>query len=185
MKKLLLFLAVSFYTSFGFTQTEIESAKVKNIAFTQRYSAAILGGERSSYSFMINNGIRFKKHFEFTVGLGIEQYYNRKYVPMVLDVYYKILNKPVTPIIKISGGYLFDMERNGSRIQKNYGLSSGISFGVRISSFDKINISTLLGYRYLLIEKSENYYWGWGMYPPPTQEMHLNRLELRIELGFK
>ena len=172
-------------TTTAFNQENIDYSN-KYIGYNQRVSAGILGGDKSSLSIQINNGVSLGKHMELTTGLGYERFYNRNYIPMLLDFNYLIFKGPVTPLLKINGGYMMDLDRNRVNIKENYGLTSGASIGVRSRKFEHFQLSTYIGYRFIFLSKKEANYCYWCFGPPtqPVTEMHLNRVELRMEITF-
>ncbi len=184
MKAFFTILSVVFLvTTTAFNQENIDYSN-KYIGYNQRVSAGILGGDRSSLSIQVNNGVSLGKHMELTTVFGYERFYNRNYIPMLLDFNYLILKGPVTPLVKINGGYMMDLDRNRMSISENYGLTSGGSIGVRSRKFEHFQLSTYIGYRFLFLSKKELYYCHWCTLPEPVTEMHLNRVELRLEITF-
>lgn len=164
-------------------QTEAVEKKERLVNYTSRYSAGFLGGEAFSSSFLTSHGISISKHFETTVVLGLEKYYYRRYVPILLDFQYNILKGNTTPYIKIIGGYLVDVERNGIPLKEFPCYTLGGGLGVRTKLSNKFSLFTEIGYRYTKLEREQYYYWDF--WQGTVIETHANRLELRVGIGIK
>jgi hypothetical protein len=185
MKKLILIqFAVLLSETAIMAQTEALEKKERLVNYTSRYSAGLLGGDNFSYSFLTNHGISISKHFETTVVLGLENYFYHKYVPILVDFHYNILKGNTTPYLKIVGGYMLDIERNGRPIKDFPGYTVGGGIGVRTNLTDKLSLFTEVGYRYVRLEREQFYYW-WEPWPAPVLETHINRIELRVGISIK
>lgn len=165
-------------------QTETVNQKERLINYTSRFSAGFLGGDAFSTSFLTHHGINIGRHFETTVGLGLEKYYDRRYAPILLDFQYNILNRKTTPYIRVLGGYLLDIERNGQSLRDTPGYTLGGGIGLKTRINDHLSIFTEVGFRHSTVERMEYYYWDW-FGPVPTIVTNANRLELRVGIGFK
>lgn len=165
-------------------QTETIETKDRLINYASRYSAGFLGGDAFSYSFLTHHGINIANNFETTIAFGVENYFSRRYMPLMLDFQYSVLKRNTTPYLHVLGGYLLDIERSG-QTSSSQGFNVGGGIGVKRKMNDKMSIYTEIGYRYTRLEREEVYYYWWEISPPTqTIETHSHRLELRVGIGF-
>ena len=167
-------------------QTETIEKKDRLINYASRYSAGFLGGDAFSYSLLTHHGINIANQYETTIALGVENHYNRRYMPIMLDFQYDVLKRNTTPYLHVLGGYLLDIERSG-QTSGSHGYNVGSGIGVKRKVIEKLSIYAEIGYRFTWLSRGAWGYYTWEITPYPytqTIETHSHRLELRVGIGF-
>ncbi len=146
--------------------------------FYNRINVGVLGGSSVSPSFNIINGVTINEHWSAGLGLGIEPFFNRGYIPSFLEVNYNFLEKKTSPWVSVMAGYevpLRDFEN------RKGGPMLGGKVGFTYFAGKHVGISTAIGYRYAYLRDQSNW-WGWDDFVTIS---HINRFECRVGLVFK
>lgn len=185
--KVIIWMVTLLISSTGFARNNTLLAKdslpvLKNKSvvsgFYNQVNVGVLGGSSSSGSFHIINGYRLNERWSAGVGLGIEEFYNRKYVPIHFEGNMNILKRNTTPWVSVMAGYELPFQNIGPN---RGGFTAGGKVGFSYFIGTHIGITTSLGYRYAHFENTVNW-WGWDSFVEITD---VNRYEFRVGMIFK
>jgi len=144
-------------------------------------SAGILGGSQISGNLLFVNGYRINEHWAAGLGLGVEEFYGRWYMPLFIEGKYNLLKKGSTPFVSLGFGYDLPFEYT----DRNKGGFFGQGFlGFQHEIGQHFGIITGIGFRYGKLEV-ENWNW-WGEISNPTKTIYeINRFDLRFGFIFR
>lgn len=179
MKNSMIFCWILFSVATCFGQKD-SSVTLRKGGFYNRNTIGVLAGTESGLSFQLSNGYRFNNQLEVGFGFGYEKHYYYGYAPIFLESRYHFGKGNTQPFIGIMGGYMAVLNQQSAQGE---GYTAGGSIGVTHFFTPHFGVSTSLGYRYLYLNRSDNYYiWnGNGM----TVIQELNRFEIRIGIVFR
>lgn len=185
--KLIITAASLIFVLSGWTQ-EVKNGQDRTLPDTQyesvvsgfynRVNVGVLGGSASSRSFNIVNGYRINQHWSAGFGLGIEEFYYSRYIPVFLEGNFNVLKRNTTPWISVMGGYELPYQNLGNN---RGGITAGGKIGFSYFIVEHIGITTSIGYRYAHLEEEVNT-WDWQNY---TTVSDINRFEFRVGFVFK
>lgn len=187
MKSLNICIAALFLSLFSYGQNstdELNNTSPDDITksvvsgFYNRVNVGVLGGSASSPSFNIINGYRFNQHWSAGLGLGVEQFYWNRYIPVFAEGNYNLLKKNTTPWLSLMVGYELPYQNFGS---VRGGITAGGKIGFSYFVADHVGITTSIGYRYARLTDNTNW-WGWEDFLTITD---INRFEFRVGMIFK
>lgn len=144
-------------------------------------SIGALGGSDVSANMTFVNGYRFNEHWAAGIGLGLERFYGRAYMPVFLEGKYNLLKKNSTPFATLGLGYDFPFEMN----DRNKGGFFGQGLlGFRHDIGQRIGIVTGIGFRFGQLQV-DNWNW-WGDISNSQKTIYqINRFDLRFGLIFR
>ena len=146
--------------------------------FYNRINIGMLGGSNFSPSFQVINGYSINEHWSVGLGIGMESFFGRGYIPAFLEGNYNLLKSKTSPWVNVMAGYQLPFEN----IQFNKGgLTLGSKIGFTYFPIKHFGISTSVGYRYTNLKDTFNW-WQWEDFVTISS---LNRYEFRIGLVFK
>ena len=144
-------------------------------------SAGLLGGSDISGSLTFVNGYRINGHWSAGIGLGVESFYSRRYMPIFLEGRYNLLKKGTTPFASLGFGYDMPFEYT----DRNRGGFFGQGFlGLQHELGDHFGIITGIGYRYGQLEVENWNWWGGGDGSVKTI-YEISRFDLRFGFIFR
>ncbi len=144
-------------------------------------SAGILGGSDVSGNLLFVNGFRINEHWSAGLGLGIESFYGRAYLPVFAEGKYNLLKKGSTPFASIGFGYDLPFEYS----DRNRGGFFGQGFlGFQHELGEHFGIITGIGYRYGQLEVEDWNWWAGGDGSVKTI-YEINRFDLRFGFIFR
>jgi hypothetical protein len=184
MKKIILISSL-FILQSTFSQEVVTMKNESTFQFINRVSFGVLGGQDETTSIHVINGFSMNKHFDFSIGLGMESYYNSKYIPIFGELKYTILSSKTSPFVSLMSGYLSPLQYRMGNTKFSGGFTTGIQIGVTRFFAENIGISTGIGYRFASVQRQDYYHW-WGIESQLyTTQYNMNRFELRFALIFK
>ncbi|MFK8037510.1 MAG: hypothetical protein AB8B74_04420 [Crocinitomicaceae bacterium] len=169
-----------------FKNEEIETIKpfrpvVAESGYYGIISLGVLGGSAVSANMTFVNGYRISKHWSAGLGLGVENFYDRAYMPVFLEGRYDLLKKSSTPFAQLGFGYDFPFDMD----DRNRGGFFGQGLlGFKHELGQHFGIVTGLGFRFGQLEV-DNWNW-WGDISNPQKTIYqINRFDLRFGFIFK
>ena len=155
MRKLILFLAISFFSYLPIIAQE--KSKIKFHSITNIGIAWGATGE--GFQAQTINGIRFKT-FSTGLGVGLDYYWTRT-IPLFLDIRKDIFNKAQTPFVYLDLGTHAPTVKANPEYKGEYG--KGVSFDVGVGYKNPINkklsLNVSFGYTQKRYSKTEyNHY---------------------------
>ena len=165
----------------NFTQEEVASTEkfiptVSRKGFYNRSTVGVMGGDSFSPSLQVVNGYSFNSHWDTGVGIGFEQFYFNKYIPLFIEGKYSLLNRTTSPFVSMIAGY--QMPLSNFHANKG-GFTGGVQLGITHYFSNHLGISTSAGYRFAHL-KVMNMWWD-----DFATIQQINRFEVRVGLVFR
>jgi len=154
----------------------INSKAIENSKFYSHLTFGVLPAQEFSSSFHVVNGYNLNQKWQFGVGLGIENFANRGYLPIFGEGRYNFMSSLSTPFISVMAGY--DFALRNTEFNKG-GFTTGLKIGLDHYFSDHVGLSTSVGYRYAYL-KIDNAWWE-----DFSTIREINRLEFRFGIIFK
>lgn len=167
-----------------FKKDEIKEIKpfrpiVAKSGYYSTLSIGALGGSRISANLTFVNGYRINAHWAAGLGLGIEEFYARPYMPIFLEGKYNLLKKTSTPFATLGFGYDLPFEMN----ERNRGGLFGQGLlGFKHEFGQHIGIVTGIGFRFGQLEFED---WNWWGDSGGKTIYQINRFDLRFGFIFR
>ncbi|MFK8045462.1 MAG: hypothetical protein AB8B72_08200 [Crocinitomicaceae bacterium] len=152
---------------------------VAKTGYYANISGGILGGSDVSTNVMFVNGYRINEHWAAGVGIGVESFYGRSYLPVFFEGKYNLLKKSSTPFLSLGVGYDFPFEFTDTR--KGGLLGQGF-LGFQHEMGQHFGIITGIGFRYGRL-KVDN--WSWWNDGSAQTTYLINRFDLRFGFIFR
>lgn len=165
----------------NYTKDEIESVGQydpdwKSSKFYSSMTFGLMPSQQFSGSFHLVNGYVLNPHWNFGVGVGVEGFGNRGYMPVFLNAKYNVMSSLSTPYVSVIAGY--DLSLTNTDLNKG-GFTTGLQLGLDHFFSQHVGISTSVGYRYAYL-KIQNSWWD-----DFVTVREVNRFEMRFGLIFK
>jgi len=168
--------SIWFFTNEEVASTEKFVPTVSRNGFYNRSTIGVMGGDQLSPSLQTVNGFAFKDHWELGLGMGIEQFYWNRYIPVFLEGRYSFLKKLTTPFVSINAGYELPVANFNS---SKGGFTAGIQVGVTHYFSNHVGISLSTGYRFASLKVVNTW---WDDFETIQQ---INRFEVRLGFVFR
>lgn len=168
-------------STWHYSNNEIESvgdysSEWHNSKFYSSMTFGAMPSQQFSGSFHLVNGYILNPHWNFGVGVGIEGFGNRNYMPVFLNAKYNLLSSLSTPYVSVIAGY--DLSLTNTEFNKG-GFTTGIQLGLDHFFSQHVGISTSVGYRYAYLRIQDSW---WDDFVTIRE---VNRFEMRFGLIFK
>jgi hypothetical protein len=147
-----------------------------NSKFYSSVTFGVMPSQQFSGSFHLINGYNLNSHWNLGLGVGLEGFGNRSYLPVFLHAKYNLLSTLSTPYITVISGY--DLSLTDTEFNKG-GFTTGIQLGLDHFFSQHVGVSTSVGYRYAYL-KTQNSWWD-----DFVTVREVNRFEMRFGLIFK
>lgn len=170
----------------GFKSGEVEKIQTVRSSTTNNnfygvLSVGALGGSEFSGNATFVNGFQLSKHWGVGLGLGIESFYGRTYMPTFLEGKFNLFATGSTPFL--TAGFGYDIPFQVSNGNKGGFFGQGL-LGFQHQLGNHISIITGIGFRYGQLQV-ENWGW-WSIVPGPTKTIYeINRFDLRFGFIFR
>lgn len=163
----------------------LEKKPFRPIPLDKGYYGALtfgaLGGSEVSANLTMVNGYQISPHWGVGLGIGIESFYGRPYLPLFAEGRFNILKSGSTPFLNLGLGYdivIQDLERN-----KGGFLAQGL-IGFKHELGTHFGIMTGIGFRYSRLRFENSNWWGFEGNDMITIN-EINRFDLRFGFIFR
>lgn len=186
-----LVLALLAFTPKASAQTEA-LPKPKFVQYYCEVNGGYMAGAELRGMFHVKNGLSFGKYIYASLGTGLETYVPSRFVPIFLDVRYKILDRKTSPFVSVSGGYLqgvgqpqpiYYIQNSNSGLRLSTGYTAGAKLGIVHAFTPGVSIISSVGWRYAYAVQDA--YVSYFPYEPTEMSYKMNRFELSVGLIFK
>ena len=147
-----------------------------NSKFYSSMTFGVMPGQQFSGSFHLVNGYILNPHWNFGIGVGVEGFGNRGYMPVFLNTKYNLMSTLSTPYVSVIAGY--DLSLTNTEFNKG-GFTTGLQLGLDHFFSQHVGITTSVGYRYAYLKIQDSW---WDDFVTVRE---VNRFEMRFGFIFK